>query len=127
MRDVRHAPASATREEEAEVSFKNEEVEEPEDFYYGEPLPDGGFAHVVRFMGHEVVFIHRRSNYRSYNETPMKGHLDMNTKAKKFLVKRGIEFIFAAAIGYLIKTEKKIESRVDDHFAPPKVDETEED
>lgn len=105
-----------------------DEDQEPEDFYYGEPLPDGnGTAHVIRLMGHEVLFIHRRRKYRGFNEIPMEGHLDMNTRTKKFLAKRALEFAAAAVIGYIIKAEKKYESKIDEHFAPPRVDETEED
>jgi hypothetical protein len=104
-----------------------DDPEEVEDFYYGEPLPDGGFAHVVRFMGHEVVLIHRRRNYRPYNETPMEGPIGMNAKAKKFLAKRAIELIAATVIGYIIKAEKKYETQIDEYFAPPKADTPEED
>uniref|UniRef100_A0AAU7H0I6 Uncharacterized protein n=1 Tax=Streptomyces phage Scarif TaxID=3158858 RepID=A0AAU7H0I6_9CAUD len=43
-------------------------------------------------------------------------------KAAKFIVKQGIGLIFAAAIGYAIKMEKKIEARIDDHYAEPKSD-----
>jgi hypothetical protein len=98
------------------VNEEPEEVEQ-EDFYYGEPI-ENGFAHVLKFRGHEVILMHRRK-YKPCNETPTNGALGMNARTKKFLIKRSIEFLFAAAIGYAIKTEKNIVTRVDEHFDPP--------
>jgi hypothetical protein len=109
------------------VTYVPGESEDVEEFYYGEPLPDGGFAHAVRFMGYEVVLIHRRRFYKPYDENPMEGHIDMNTRTKKFLAKRAIELVAATVIGYIIKAEKKYEGKIDEHFAPPKVDEPEDD
>lgn len=50
----------------------------------------------------------------------------MNARAKKFIIKRTIELIFATAIGYAIKMEKSAVARVDEHFDPPQETTTEE-
>jgi hypothetical protein len=42
--------------------------------------------------------------------------------SKAFVVKQAVGFIFAAAIGYAIKMEKKIETRIDEHYSEPKPD-----
>jgi hypothetical protein len=41
----------------------------------------------------------------------------MNPKIVKFVAKNALGGIFALAIGYAIKLEKKIEERIDDHYA----------
>lgn len=43
----------------------------------------------------------------------------MNPKLAKFIVKQGFGLIVAAAIGYTIKMEKKVEARIDEHYAEP--------
>ena len=127
LRVSRVRNTSGPSDEEVRVTCESEETEDVEEFYYGEPLPDGGFAHAVRFLGYEVVLIHRRRFYKPYDESPMKGNLGMNARTKKFLAKRAIELIAATLIGYIIKAEKKYENRIDDHFEPPKADAPEED
>lgn len=99
--------------------------DENEDFYYTEPLEGGGNVHILKLQGHQLILMHRRV-YTAYNETPMKGPFGMNPKLAKFLVKQSIGLAFAAAIGYAIKMEKRIETRIDEHYAPPE-DETPKD
>jgi hypothetical protein len=98
-----------------------------EDFYYVEPMVDGGLAHVLKFQDHEVILMHRRRFYRAYNETPVKGPFGMNPKLAKFIAKQGFSIVGAVLIGYIIKTEKKIEAKIDEHYAPPVEDTPEED
>lgn len=43
----------------------------------------------------------------------------MNPKLMKFLVKGALSLTAAAAIGYTIKLEKKIEERIDEHYETP--------
>lgn len=94
----------------------------PEDFYYVEPI-NGGLAHAFQIGDHQIMVIHRRRNYRAFNETPTtKGPFGMNAKLAKMLVKGAVGFVFSAAIGYVIKVEKGIEERIDEHYAEPKAD-----
>lgn len=99
-------------------------MEEPqnEDFYYFEPI-DGGLAHAVQIGDHQIMVIHRRRKYRAFNETPTnKGPFGMNPWLAKKIVKFAVGCIFSAAIGYAVKAEKKIEERIDEHYAESKTD-----
>lgn len=44
----------------------------------------------------------------------------MNAKLAKMIVKGAASLIFSAAIGYTYKAGKKIDARIDEHFAEPK-------
>lgn len=86
-----------------------------EDFYYGEPLPGGGFAHVVRLGRHEVIVLHRMK-YKAYNETPMKGNLGMSPNTWKLILKTAVAVASSAALGSIYKLGKAVDQRIDDHF-----------
>lgn len=40
----------------------------------------------------------------------------MNPKLMKFIVKNAFGLAVTTAIGYMIKMERKVEDRIDDHF-----------
>lgn len=42
-------------------------------------------------------------------------------KIQKAVLKIGLGLIGSAAIGYLIKAERRVEDRIDEHFAEPEV------
>lgn len=46
----------------------------------------------------------------------------MNPKLAKFIAKQGLGAVVALAIGIMVKFEKRIESRIDEHYAEPKTD-----
>ncbi|QEQ93915.1 hypothetical protein SEA_KARDASHIAN_50 [Streptomyces phage Kardashian] len=95
-------------------------VDEP--FYYVEPI-ENGLAHAIQIGDHQIMLIHRRRNYRAFNETPTtEGHSTMKPKLAKAASKFLLSAIFSAAIGYAIKAEKKIEERIDEHYAEPQDD-----
>lgn len=52
---------------------------------------------------------------RPYERTPVK-----NAMLAKVLVKGTVSLIISAAIGYTYKAGKKIDERIDEHFAEPK-------
>lgn len=43
----------------------------------------------------------------------------MNAKLAKMIVKGAASLVFSAAIGYTYKAGKKIDERIDQHFASP--------
>jgi hypothetical protein len=51
----------------------------------------------------------------------------MNPKLAKLIVKGATGLLFSAFIGYTIKVEKKVEEQIDDYYADPKPEKTEQD
>jgi len=99
-----------------------------EDFYYGEPI-ENGFAHVIKFQGHEIVLLHRRK-YKACSETPTKGFFKMDAPQKKMLLKAIFGIGTSLLLGKLIKLERQIEDRINDRIDekyPDSEDTTEED
>jgi hypothetical protein len=92
--------------------------EDHDDFYYTEPLPGGGHAHILKLQGHEIILMHRRRNYRAYNETPTEGTPVKNTWLRKKMLEALVGAPFALAIGYLIKMEKIAVDRAKEHYFP---------
>lgn len=44
----------------------------------------------------------------------------MKPKVAKFIAKQGVGAIITLAIGIMVKFEKRIEARIDEHYAEPK-------
>jgi hypothetical protein len=103
-------------------------VDEPqEDFYYTEPLEGGGNVHILKFLGHEVILMHRRKIYTPYNETPTKGLSVPNAWLKKKLIEAAVGAPFALAIGILMKMDKKAVDRALKHYFPEQKTEEQND
>jgi hypothetical protein len=103
------------------------ESDEQEDFYYGEPMDGGGFAHILKLRGHEVIVLHRRKEYRAYNETPTKGTSVKNVWLKKKLLETIVGIPFAAIIGFLVIAEKNAVDKAKEHYFPEDKTEDQED
>jgi preprotein translocase subunit Sss1 len=51
-----------------------------------------------------------------YNETPTKERRPVNPKLTKMVVKGAIGLCVSGMIGYMIKLEKKVDDKIDEHY-----------